>query len=142
MVGKSSLYYPNFCFRNPNIDPKEVGVTTSTLWPPYNATTQHFLEVHADKDVVSQYLFAREYNFWNDIVPYVMEKTKRCPDLADDEDEEEDDVDYSYEDDEYVFDEDYVEIISEPDDDTATLPDSNETKEQTIKDDNIEHDEL
>lgn len=50
-----------------------VKYTTLSLWPHYNATTQHYLSFRNKRDYVGEYLFARELNFWRNIVPEVMD---------------------------------------------------------------------
>lgn len=50
-----------------------VKYTTLSLWPHYNATTQHYLSFRNKRDYLGEYLFARELNFWRNIVPEVMD---------------------------------------------------------------------
>lgn len=47
--------------------------TTLSEWPKFNLASQRYLNFQSKLDQVSQYLFAREVNFWRNIVPGIMD---------------------------------------------------------------------
>ena len=50
-----------------------VKYTTLSQWPQYNMTSQNYLSFRNKRDEIGQYLYAREINFWRNIIPGVMD---------------------------------------------------------------------
>lgn len=59
-------------FSDPDIKKDSAQRKTNEKWSPYNQTTQHFVSFKRDNVRTGQYLFAREVNFWKNLVPLTM----------------------------------------------------------------------
>lgn len=69
-------YWSNFAKTgDPNQPPSDT--TSSVTWPKYDLTSQAYMKFDKE-DSTGQYLFARETEFWRNILPSVLDATKHA----------------------------------------------------------------
>ena len=69
-----------FLIRNPN-EPADIQDYTNTEWPKYERGSEQYIHItrQMSADSVGRRLFAREVNFWTNVLPRVINEVNRKP---------------------------------------------------------------